>query len=509
MHALASLARATIRRALLVPLCASLALPCAAALAAPAADTPRAQAVLPDSPTGRLAGELLRRVATDSPRAVRDWVPTILSADIAAGDSAAFAALLASTARDSGGLDVFDVRTNPRQPGLLQVAVQARHGGRRGLLVLAADETHPDRLAVAELVPMDDPALYADWPAQALSQAALAQLIRAKLDQLVRTNDFSGCVSVSDGRNTIIDECRGLAERNFGTPVDSQTRFHVGSINKMFTAVAIAQLVEAGKLSWDDTLAMRVPEYPDQAMAAKITLWQLLHHTSGLGDFIVPEYFEHPERFVDPADHLDLIARQPRLGAPGEGWNYSNSGYMLLGRVIENASGEAYADYIRRHVFAPAQMNDSGFDSLDEVIPRLAVGYYRDSPFSSARKAAWFKTLYQSGPAGGGYSTNADLLRFAEALRTGKLVDPATLATMFEDAVPAGPGGYAAGFGDRLSHGRHIRGHSGGAPGTDANLAIVWETGATVALTSNQGEGQAWLFSERIADLMAMDGAGQ
>ncbi|MBE2292276.1 MAG: hypothetical protein IAF01_07085, partial [Xanthomonadaceae bacterium] len=164
MHALASLARATIRRALLVPLCASLALPCAAALAAPAADTPRAQAVLPDSPTGRLAGELLRRVATDSPRAVREWVPTILSADIAAGDSAAFAALLASTARDSGGLDVFDVRTNPRQPGLLQVAVQARHGGRRGLLVLAADETHPDRLAVAELVPMDDPALYADWP---------------------------------------------------------------------------------------------------------------------------------------------------------------------------------------------------------------------------------------------------------------------------------------------------------------------------------------------------------
>jgi hypothetical protein len=117
------------------------------------------------------------------------------------------------------------------------------------------------------------------------------------------------------------------------------------------------------------------------------------------------------------------------------------------------------------------------------------------------------KIPFKGGPAGGGYSTNVDLLRFAAALRTGKLVKPATLVKMFDDEVPAGPGAYAAGFGDRLSHGRHIRGHAGGIEGTDANLQMVWETGAAVALTSNEGPGQSWLLAEHIADLLAASAA--
>jgi len=277
-------------------------------------------------------------------------------------------------------------------------------------------------------------------------------------------------------------------------------------MGKMFTAVAIAQLVEAGKLSWADTLARRVPEYPDREAAKAITVWQLLHHTAGLDDFFVPEFFRQREAFVDPADYLDLIARQPRVGEPGQDWNYSNAGYLLLGRIIENVSGEKYFDYIRRHVFAPAGMDASGFDTLDEVVPKLAVGYFRDGVFSAEWRADWMKVPFKGSPAGGAYSNNTDLLRFARALREGKLVRPATLAKMFEDAVPAGPGAYAAGFGERLSHGHHIRGHAGAIEGTDANLAMVWERPADVVLTSNQGPGQAWLLAERIADLLAADG---
>src|SRR4029453_19269011 len=99
--------------------------------------------------------------------------------------------------------------------------------------------------------------------------------------------------------------------------------------------------------------------------------------------------------------------------------------------------------------------------------PKLAVGYFHDGALSSDWKAAWMKLGAKGSPAGGGYSTNADLLRFATALREGKLVKSATLSKMFDDEVPAAPGGYAAGFGDRLSHGRHIRGHAGGIEGTD------------------------------------------
>jgi len=502
MHTLAFTAMAAIRKVRLAPLWASIALACASASAA--SPSP---AHLPDTPVGRFAGELIHHVDADGPERIRPWAATVLSASIGSDDKAAFVDELASAARDSGGLDVFDVRTDPRQPGLLEVAVQARRGGQRALFVLAADGAHPDRLAQADLVPMGDPALYAHWPKGAVSHAALHKLVHAALDRLVRTQDFSGCVMVADGGRTIFDECRGLAERSFGVPVDHQTKFHIGSIDKMFTAVAIAQLVEAGKLSWDDTLAMRIPEYPDQAVAKRITVWQLLHHTSGLGDFLVPEFFEHREKFVDPADYLGLIARQPRVGKPGGDWNYSNAGYALLGRIIENVSGENYFDYIQRHVFAPAHMDASGFDALDEVTQKLSVGYYHEGLFSSDWKADWMKIPYKGGPAGGGYSTNADLLRFAAALREGRLVKPATLAKMFDGEVPAGPGGYAAGFGDRLSHGRHIRGHAGGIAGTDADLAMVWETGAAVALTSNEGPGQSWLLAERIADLLAAEGA--
>lgn len=464
--------------------------------------------VLPDTPAGKLASQLVQQVNRGDAARIRRWVPTILSADIPGADREAFATLLHGAARDSGGLDVVAAIAHPRRPEMLQVAVKARRNGRQGLFVLVADPARPDRLSQADLVAMQAPGFYDDWPKQVPTQAALVKFIRGKLDQLVRSNDFSGCLTLSDGRRTLFDECRGLAERRFGVAVDRQTRFHIGSMNKMFTAVAIAQLVEAGKLGWDDTLALRVPDYPDQATAKRITVWQLLHHTSGLGDFLVPELFQQREQFTELVDYLDLIARQPKAGEPDEAWHYSNAGYLLLGRIIENVSGENYFDFIQRHVFAPAGMTSSGFDRVDDVVPDLAVGYYREGPFSDHWKADWLKTPYRGSPAGGGYSTNGDLLRFSAALRAGRLVKAGTLAKMFADAVPTpGPGSYAAGFGDRLSHGRHIRGHAGGIEGTDANLAIVWETGATVALTSNQGPGESWLFSERIADLLAAQGA--
>jgi len=462
------------------------------------------KATLPDTPQGKLGAALIEHLNTDSPEQIRSWAPTILSPDMDATEQAGFVTSLAEAIRDSGGVDLTDAHD---QQGMFVLTVKARRSGRLAVFVLSSDASHPGRFAHAEMVPMDDPALYADWPKDAVSRDELKRLVHATLDKLVRTNDFSGCLTVVDGSETVIDECRGLAERRFGVPIDRQTKFHIGSMDKMFTAVAIAQLVEAGKLSWDDTLAQRVPEYPDHEAAKKITVWQLLHHTAGLGDFFVPEFFRQREKFVDPADYLDLIARQPKVSDPGKDWNYSNAGYVLLGRIVENVSRENYFDYVERHVFAAAGMDASGFDNLDDVTPKLAVGYFHEGLFSSEWKADWLKIPLKGGPAGGGYSNNADLLRFARALREGKLVQPATLAKMFDDEVPAGPGGYAAGFGDRLSHGRHVRGHAGGIEGTDANLAMIWESNADVVLTSNEGPGQAWLLAERIADLLASEGA--
>jgi len=466
-----------------------------------------AVATLPATPVGQLGAELIRHINTDSSAQIRQWAPGVLSAAIPQDNKGNFIANLGSAARDSGGVDLFDARTDPHQPGLLAMTVKARRSGQLGLFVLAADPAHPSQLAQADIAAMDDPALYADWPQKPVSHTEMARLIHDTLDRLVRTSDFSGCVTITDHAQTVFDECRGLAERGFAVPIDRQTKFHIGSMDKMFTAVAIAQLVESGKLSWDMTLAQLVPEYPDHDAAKKITVWQLLHHTAGLGDFMVPEYFQSRERFIDPVDYLDLVARQPKVSEPGKQWSYSNAGYVLLGRIIENVSHEGYCDYIQRHVFAPAGMRDSGFDRLDEVTPKLAVGYFHDGIFSSDWKADWIKLGIKGGPAGGGYSNNADLLRFADALRNGKLVKLATLAKMFDGEVPAGPGGYAAGFGDRLSHGSAIRGHSGGIEGTTANLQMVWNANATVVLTSNEGPSETWMLVEHIADLLAANSA--
>ena len=464
-----------------------------------------AAATLPTTPVGQLGAQLIRHINTDSPAQMQRWVPSVLSAAVPQDDKADFVANLGSAARDSGGVDLFDVRTDPHQPGLLEIVVKARRTGQLGLFFISADPAQPSQLAQAHLVPMDDPALYADWPQKAVSHTELARLIHSTLDRLVRTEDFSGCVTVTDHAQTLFDECRGHADRRFSVPIDQQTVFHIGSIGKTFTAVAIAQLVEAGKLSWDSTVAQLVPEYPDHDAAKKITVWQLLHNTSGLGDIIVPEYFGNREHFIDPVDYLDLIARQPKVSEPGKEWNYSNAGFMLLGRIVENVSHEDYDGYIQRHVFAPAGMHASGFDRLDEITSKLSVGYYHDGMFSSTWKMDWSKIQFKGGPAGGGYSNNADLLRFADALRNGRLVKPATLAKMFADEVPAGPGGEAAGFGDRLSHGSPIRGHGGGIEGTTADLLMVWNADAAVSMTSNEGQSQTWMLAENIADLLAAE----
>lgn len=459
---------------------------------------------VPDTPVGRVGSELIHHVNSDTPEQIRAWAPTVLSPAIGKDDATDFVNGLVSAVRESGGVSLTDAHT---QQGLLVLTVKVHRGGRLVLFVLAADPAQPGKLGHAELFPMDDPAVYADWPKTAVSHAQMNHLIHTALDRLVRADDFSGCVTVADGGKTVFDECRGLAERNFNVLIDHQTKFRVASVGKMFTAVAIGQLVEADKLSWDSTLAQLVPEYPDHATAKKITVWELLHHTSGLGDFLVPAFFEHREKYVNPADYLDLIARQPMLSEPGKQFNYSNAGYVLLGRIIENVSDEVYFDYIERHVFAPAGMRSSGFNTLDEVTPKLAVGYFHENPFSTKWKANWMKIPFKGSPAGDAYSTNADLLRFAEALRGGKLLKPVTLTRMFKDPVPMGPGAIEAGFGERLSHGRHIRGHQGGIEGETTDLAMIWETQGAVALTSNEGPNQTWLLAEKIADLLAAEGA--
>jgi len=464
---------------------------CAGAAAALLAGTPaKAEAPkLPDTTVGRVGGELVRHLNSDSPDALRRWAEATAAATPAEVRTE-FVSKVAEAAEESGGVDLVAARMDG--PWLV-LTLRSHRGSRFAIVGLAPGRSAPDKLGGAFLAAIPDPQIYDAWPKGHVDRAELRAVMLAGFERMARSVDFSGCVTVE----------RGTAERSFGVPVDHDTKFRIGSMDKMFTAVAIAQLVEAGKLKWDSTLAETIPDYPDKTAGA-ITVWQLLHHTAGLGGFFVPEFFEHREKFMHPADFLDLIARQPKVGKPGERWSYSNSGFILLGRIVETASGEAYEDYILRHVFTPAGMTATGFDRLQDVTPKLAVGYFKDDVFGlTPWKANWEWLPYHAMPAGGGYSTNADLLRFRAALRGSRLVKPETLAKMFDgEAAAHEDEAYATGFDDRPFAGRHLRGHSGGAPGMDADLVIVWETGDAVAVTSNMS-GQSQEFADHVAKLLA------
>src|SRR5213595_3930185 len=187
----------------------------------------------------------------------------------------------------------------------------------------------------------------------------------------------------------------------------------------MFTAVAIAQLAQAGKLLFTDTVGKHLPDYPNKEVAAKVTIHQLLTHTSGMGMYWGEKFKEQREKLLTVAAHLPLFAADPLAFPPGEKFQYSNAGYMLLGSIIEKVSGEDYYSYVQEHIYKPAGMTETGFYEPGEEIPNLAIGYSRMSPDGKASEEIRDNTSMRDvkgGPAGGGYSTAPDLVKFQRAL---------------------------------------------------------------------------------------------
>ncbi len=149
----------------------------------------------------------------------------------------------------------------------------------------------------------------------------------------------------------------------------------MGSMNKMFTAVATLQLVEAGKLALDDPIGKHLPDYPNRELASKVTVRHLLTHTGGTGDIFGPDYDENRLKLRDHSDYVDLYGSRPLAFEPGSRWEYSNYGFVLLGALIEAASGVSYYDYVREHVFRPAGMTSTDSLPESEDVPGRAVGY--------------------------------------------------------------------------------------------------------------------------------------
>jgi len=253
-------------------------------------------------------------------------------------------------------------------------------------------------------------------------------------------------------------------------------------MGKMFTGVAIAQLVERGELSFDDPVAARLPGF-----AHPVTVHQLLTHTSGLGD-VFARYRDTPP----PDDLGQLVAEiqaEPLAFPPGAGFRYSNSGYVVLGAIIERVAGVPYADYVRRFILEPAGMRRTAVARCRPAeIGDMAIGYLR-APDGTLRGNG--DRVQVGSPAGGAYSTVGDMAAFADALLAHRLLSAPLTETVLAGKVVTdrpvpGEDRYAYGFADQTINGVRIVGHNGGTPGYEAELNIYPDLGCTVVLLSNQ-----------------------
>ncbi len=365
---------------------------------------------------------------------------------------------------DFGTISVIGIEARPSGKVTLQV-----HGstGLDGRVELTVETAAPSRITGVGITvggPGDDeegPGAAPPAPVNpAMTPAQMTAALDGYLTPMAASDAFAGVVLVAKDGAAVYERSFGLADRSKKSAITPATRFNLGSINKIFTKTAIAQLIAQGKLALTDTIGKVLPDYPN-AQARPATIDQLLNHRAGVSDFFVPEFDREPKsRFRSNADYFQFLAPRPLLFEPGTKTEYCNGCYVVLGAIIERVSGARYEDYIAGHVFTPAGMKGAGFFQSDRFPPDVAVGYTRQGP-GAPDTLRTNETMHgaSGSAAGGAYATAADLLAFDNALREGRLLDAKMTAWML--------GGGSAAAGRRAPGPLGI---AGGAPGCNADL---------------------------------------
>lgn len=313
-----------------------------------------------------------------------------------------------------------------------------------------------------------------------------------KLDEYLQksaeSDVFSGAVLVAQNDKIIFEKAYGIADRSRNIPNTNKTRFNLGSINKMFTAVAIAQLAEKGKISFNDPLIKYLPDYPNKSIAEKVTIHQLLTHTSGLGTYFNDKFRAGKANVKSVKDFFQFFVNDPLAFEPGTNWQYSNVGFILLGAVVEKVSGQDYYDYVKEHIYKPAGMNNTGFYGTDKD-SQVSIGYIKEESKDGSTTSAFKSNVdlreSKGGPAGGGYSTIEDMFNFGQALHKHKLLNAQYTDLVMTGKVNSPIGKYGYGFGNENFLGRTIIGHNGGGPGIGAQFDMFPDSGYTIVVFSN------------------------
>lgn len=299
------------------------------------------------------------------------------------------------------------------------------------------------------------------------------------LDEQVSKDNFSGVVLIAKDDKPIFFKAYGLASKENKTPNNLETKFNLGSINKIFTKIAIGQLVQQGKISFDDKLGKYLPDYPNKDAREKVTIRHLVTMKSGIGDFFGDKFIAMPkDKLRKNSDFIPLFADKPLAFEPGTNQQYSNGSYILLGAIIEKVTGKSYYDYVRENIFKPAGMTNTDSFETDKLPANTANGYTRRNPKRELINNADSRP-FRGSAAGGGYSNADDLMKFSLALKSGKLSVPD------DDGNPLNDGGV---------------GIAGGSNGINALLLVNVQTGYTIIVLSNYDPPSAEKIGGQIRD---------
>jgi D-alanyl-D-alanine carboxypeptidase len=303
---------------------------------------------------------------------------------------------------------------------------------------------------------------------------------------LTDRGSFSGVVLVARNGKVVFEKAYGPRDPLADALATTQTRYNLASAGKMFTATAILQLVDNGKLSLDSTVGSLLAGYPNRKIAANVTVRHLLTHMGGTGDVDLfgTENAKNRSRIKTVSEMLALHDQRAPEFEPGSQQQYGNFGHVILGRIIELVSGETYEDYVRNHIFVPAKMNSTGFVNCSDSSENTAIGYVQ----LEGKMVSNCATLPARGfPAGGQLSTGRDMLRFVEALRKGILLKPKTFALAIKSQHQfMGLGFFATGYGPDVPARDFRWGHGGSADGICTDVRTYPETGETIIVLSNR-----------------------
>lgn len=369
------------------------------------------------------------------------------------------------------GAEVVGVKL--RGPNDIKLVLQAR-GGKPWRVVLEVEPESPNRIASMEFGPDETSRL------RFSSFEELDSILRRMADE----DRFAGAVLVTKRGQVAFKQGYGRADRAAKIPNRPDTLFDIGSINKQFTSVVILRLAQEGKLKLDDTVGKYLKGFPRE-IADRVTIRQLLQHKSGMGDYLRdPRFNENPKRFRTVSDYLKLVRSAPLLFEPGTGQRYSNSGFVVLGGIIEAVTGRSYYDVVQDFVYNPAGMKSSGSFEIGSKGENMAIGYtsrhQEESGSASATPAPLRPNTEmfaaKGSPAGGGYATAEDLKRYLDTLLDYKLLDRRHTNLLLNEFS---------------SEGESARGtwiFAGGAEGVNAVVAVNLQTRDAVIILANMDE---------------------